>query len=186
MSESKPTVHSGRRQLLLIAAVFLLPVVIAIALGLAGWSPGTSGHGKPIQPEPDVSDVDIVMADGGHWAWRADEPRMTLVAFSRGPCRKDCIRTLTLLRNARIAQGKHMDRVRLLYLGRLPKGKPGRILADAWARGRDVDDALGEYRPDQDGVVSAILVESNGTAFVRYPAGFDPNGFKDDLHKVLN
>jgi hypothetical protein len=33
--------------------------------------------------------------------------------------------------------------------------------------------------------VSALLVESNGTALSLYPVGFDPTGLRKDLQKVI-
>ncbi|HET7664114.1 MAG TPA: hypothetical protein VFK31_10795, partial [Rhodanobacteraceae bacterium] len=103
-----------------------------------------------------------------------------------GPCTSACIKTLTLLRNARITLNDKQDRLRLLYVGQPPAGKAGEVLLKSWRHGRDVGGKLTAFRPREDGAVSAVLVESNGTALVRYPAGFSPDGLKDDLHKVLH
>jgi hypothetical protein len=54
-----------------------------------------------------------------------------------------------------------------------------------WAIGSDVDDKLAAYRPSAPDSVSALLVESDGTALARYPVGFDPSGLRKDLQKVI-
>ncbi len=186
MSDVNETLRMNRLKLVLVAGVFLLPMIVAGILGGLGWSPGTRSHGEPIRPQRSFDDVRIAMDDGGRWAWRdSDKPRMTLVALSRGVCDKACVGTLTLLRNARITLGKNQDRLRLLHLGPRPDGEAGRVLAESWHHGRDVGHALAAFVPSDDGEVAVVLVESNGTALVRYRPGFDADGLKKDLHKVI-
>lgn len=187
MNDTTQTVRLNRFKMLLVALIFVLPFLVAWIAFHAGWRPGTKSHGQAILPQRSFSDVRIVMDDGGDWAWRDPAaPRMTLVALSSGPCTSACIKTLTLLRNARITLNDKQDRLRLLYVGQPPAGKAGEVLLKSWRHGRDVGGKLTAFRPSEDGAVSAILVESNGTALVRYPAGFSPDGLKDDLHKVLH
>ena len=54
-----------------------------------------------------------------------------------------------------------------------------------WTIGRDVEDKLASYRPVSADSVSAVLVESNGTALSYYPAGFDAAGLLRDMRKVI-
>jgi hypothetical protein len=54
-----------------------------------------------------------------------------------------------------------------------------------WLLGTDVDGKLASFRPTMPDSVSAVLVESNGTALLQYPAGFDPSGLRKDLQKVI-
>lgn len=186
MNDANKTLRTNRLKLVLVAAVFLMPVIVAGLLGSLNWHPGTRSHGEPIKPQRSFSQVRIAMDGGGDWAWRdSEKPRMTLVALSHGGCEKECIRTLTLLRNARISLGKNQDRLRLLYIGSPAQGEAGRVLSESWRHGRDVDDALDAFMPAETGTVAVILVESNGTALVRYRAGFDADGLNKDLHKVV-
>lgn len=186
MNETRSRVRSGRLKLLLVPAVFVASFVAAWIAFQLGWWPGTKSHGQPVLPQRSFQSIPIVMDNGEHWAWRdPTRPRMTLVALSRGPCGQTCIDTLTLLRNARITLGQHQDRLRLLHIGQPPAGQPGSVLAKSWHHGRDVTGKLASFMPPARGEVSAILVESNGTALVQYPAGFSPDGVKDDLHKVI-
>jgi hypothetical protein len=186
-SNSASTVRLNRVKLLLVALVFLAPFVAALIAVGVGWQPGTHSHGKPILPQRSFRDIRIAMDSGSKWAWRnPKQPQMTLVALSSGRCGRACVKNLILLRNARITLNKYQERVRLLYLGQPPAGEAGKVLMQSWHHGRDVNDALAAFRPQQSGAVSALLVESNGTALVQYPAGFSADGIKDDLHKVLH
>lgn len=185
MSES---VRRRRRvQLLLVFAVFAAPVALALWLGAIGWRPGTDGYGQPVMPQRNLKDVAVAMADGGTWAWRtADKPRMTLVALPGPSCAEQCLATLALVRNARITLNKNMDRLRLLYLGTPPRGGAGAPVMRSWPVGRDVAQALQDFRAQRPDTVAVLLVESNGTALSWYPAPLDPQGLKDDLHKVFH
>lgn len=186
MSETirKPSRH--RFVIALVIAAFVVPFAAAWIALHAGWWPGTRSHGKPILPQRNFTGVRIVLGNGSNWLWRDPvAPRMTLVALSNGPCGAQCVKTLALLRNARITLNDKKDRLRLLYLGTPPTGATGKALAQSWYYGADVDGALAAFRPHAPGAVSALLVEANGTALVQYPAGFSPDGIKDDLHKVL-
>lgn len=186
MTETTRPVRINRIKMILVMGIFLLPFIAALIAVSVGWTPGTSSHGEAILPQRSFKSISISMDNGNEWAWRDSEaPRMTLVALSTGPCGQNCVRLLTLLRNARITLNEHQDRLRLLYLGQIPAGKPGRILMKSWHHGLDVANALKGFRPQQTGAVSAILVESDGTALVQYPAGFSPDGLKKDLHKVI-
>lgn len=174
----------NRSKLLLVVGLFAAPAVLAIVLGFLGWQPGVRGHGEAILPQRSLADVRIATGDGTSWAWRDTEPRMTLVALAGPGCATRCIETLGLARNARLLLNRNADRLRLLYVGEPPVGAPRAALED-WTSGRDIDDALAEFRPSETDAVAMLLVESNGTALSLYRAGFDPNGLRKDLQKVV-
>lgn len=184
MMTMKPR-NRRRMQLLLVAAVFAIPPIAAMVLGALGWQPGTRSHGQPILPQRSLGKVAIRTAGGGSWAWRDSEPRMSLVALPGPGCASQCLQTLKLMRNARITLNKNMNRLRLLYLGTPPTGEHADEVLRSWTVGKDVDHALAKYRTDRPDTVSALLVESNGTALSWYPPDFDPNGLRKDLQKVI-
>jgi hypothetical protein len=180
------TLRNRRRlQLILVAAIFVAPFLAALLLYRAGWQPGTKSSGQPILPQRSFTGIDVALADGGHWAWRDSEPRMTLVALPGPDCATSCVDTLALMRNARITLNRNMGRLRLLYVGTPPAGAAAGAVARDWQVGRDVADALASFRPSRPDSVAALLVESNGTALLHYPAGFDPSGLRKDLQKVI-
>lgn len=186
MTDANRTVRLNRVKMLLVVGVFVLPFLAAWLAYSVGWRPGTKSHGEAILPQRSFKSITIRMDDGSTWPWRDSEtPRMTLIALSDGPCAKQCINLLALMRNARITLNDKQDRLRLLYLGEVPAGRAGEVLMQSWQHGRDEHAALKAFGPTQPGKVSAILVESNGTALVKYPVGFSPDGLKKDLHKVI-
>lgn len=165
--------------------VFAVPLLVALALSAFGWQPGTKSHGQPILPQRSFANIHVQMADGSSWAWRDTQPRMTLIALPGPGCARNCITTLALLRNARITLNDKQDRLRLLYLGTPPTDPKADLVMDSWKQGTDVADAFAAWRPHTADSVAALLVESNGTALLDFAAGFDPDGLKKDLQKVL-
>jgi hypothetical protein len=86
---------------------------------------------------------------------------------------------------ARITLNQNADRLRLLYIGTPPAGEAAIAMQHYWQLGNDTEDKLAAFRPSTPDSVSALLVESNGTALSLYPVGFDPTGLRKDLQKVI-
>ena len=180
--------RKSRIQLVLVACVFLAPMIAAGILTFAGWQPGTKGNGQPIVPQRNFVDekLRVVLADGSDYAWRDSEPRMTLVALAGPDCAGQCLATLTAIAKARVMLNHKQDRLRLLYLGAPPADATARAaMAAYWKTGHDVDSRLAGYRPTTPDSVGAVLVESNGTALSFYPPGFDAAGLLRDMRKVI-
>jgi hypothetical protein len=176
----------SRIKLLLVIAVFLGPAVVAAVLSVTGWQPRTRGHGEPILPQRNFADATILLSNGSLYPWRAATPQMTLVALPSEDCATRCLHTLALMRNARIALNQNQRRLRLLYLGTPPTGAEAKAVMREWFIGSDVHGRLDGFRPMGRDTVSAILVESNGTALALYRAGFDPRGLSKDLQRVIH
>lgn len=180
-------VRKSRIYLVLIAMVFVAPMIVAGLLGLGGWQPGTKAHGEPILPQRNFVDeqVQVQLADGQAYAWRDSEPRMTLVALAGPDCGSRCLDTLTSMAAARVTLSRNQSRLRLLYLGAPPVDAAADGMRNYWQLGRDVEGRLQNFVPTTPDSVSALLVESNGTALSLYQAGFDPSGLRKDLQKVV-
>lgn len=179
--------RKARLKLLAIAGVFTVPFLVALVLTLSGWQPGAKGNGEPILPQRNfrAEHVQVRMASGVDWAWRADEPQLTLVALPGPDCAARCFATLTALAKARVMLNQNQKRLRLLYVGTPPAGPAGQGMRNYWQIGTDVADRLAAWRPHTADSVGAVLVESDGTALASYPAGFDPAGVLRDLRKVI-
>lgn len=176
--------RKSRRQLIMVAAVFLAPLMIATGVGLTGWMPGTRGNGDPIEPQRSLVDVPLTLEDGSAYAWRdPEEPRFTLLALPGDSCAARCEQQLAMMRNARITMNQNMQRVRLIYVGERPTGAD--VLAPEWQVARDVQNQLSEFRPTGADSLAALLVQSNGTALSLYRDGFNPTGLRKDMKKVV-
>ncbi|MEO8777950.1 MAG: hypothetical protein ABI389_04680 [Rhodanobacter sp.] len=186
-ADSKPS-RKNRVYLLLIALVFLTPMVIAGLLVVGGWQPSAKGNGQPISPQRNfvAEHLRVQLADGQDYAWRDSAPRMTLLALAGPDCATHCLASLTAMAKAREMLNNNKMRLRLIYLGTPPADAAARQAVEAyWKVGQDVDGKLARYRPFTPDSVSALLVESNGTALSYYPAGFDAAGLLRDMRQVI-
>lgn len=180
--------RKSRIYLLLIGLVFAGPMIVAGLLTVGGWQPGTKSTGQPITPQRNfvTEQLQVQTADGGHWAWRDSEPRMTLVALAGPDCAAQCLDVLTAMAKAQLMLNRNKSRLRLLYVGTPPADTSARqAMLAYWSIGTDVDGKLASFRPETPDSVSALLVESNGTALSFYPAGFDAAGLLRDVRKVI-
>ncbi|WEN15238.1 hypothetical protein PY254_00730 [Rhodanobacter sp. AS-Z3] len=180
--------RKNRLFLVLIALVFAAPMIIAGVLGWAGWMPATKGNGEPIVPQRNfvTEQVRVALADGKTYAWRDSEPRFTLVALAGPDCAAQCFETLTGIAKARVMLNRNQSRLRLLYIGVPPADADRRAAMQAyWTFGTDAEGKLAAYVPTTADSISAVLVESNGTALSFYPAGFDVPGLMRDMQKVI-
>ncbi|RCS29290.1 hypothetical protein DEO45_12375 [Rhodanobacter denitrificans] len=181
-------VRKSRMFLLLVALVFAAPMLVAGLLSWSGWQPGVKGNGHPILPQRNfvAEQLQVRLGDGTSWPWRDSEPRFTLIALAGPDCAAQCFETLTGIAKARVMLNRNQSRLRLLYLG-TPPADPGRRAAmqTYWKLGRDIDGKLAAYVPATPDSVSAVLVESNGTALSLYPAGFEVPGLLRDMVKVI-
>lgn len=182
-----PSQRASRRKFLLLILVFAAPIVAAGLLNFSGWQPTGKAYGEPVVPQRNFEQerVRIHLADGHDWAWRDTSPRMTLIALAGPDCSARCMDALTKMAAARVTLNNNMARLRLLYVGQLPANAATNGMETYWAIGTDVENRLAAYRPATPDSVSALLVESDGTALARYPVGFDPSGLRKDLQKVI-
>ena len=110
----------GRRQLLVLAAIFFVPLAVAFWLyyGPGEWRPvGGTNQGDLIDPAVPLEDVELVRADGtrirSHELLRG---KWTMAYLGPGHCNERCRRALYLSRQSRIALNKDMDRVQRVFL----------------------------------------------------------------------
>lgn len=181
-------VRASRLKLLLVMFVFAVPIIAAGLLNMSGWQPTGKAYGQPILPQRNFEQehVQITLADGKAWAWRDSSPRMTLIALPGPACAAHCVDVLTKMAAARITLNNNVGRLRLLYVGEPPADIATNGMQNYWALGTDAAGALAAYRPTGPDSVTALLVESDGTALTLYPDGFDPSGLRKDLQKVIH
>ncbi|HET6552182.1 MAG TPA: hypothetical protein VFG49_01475 [Dyella sp.] len=188
MSKPEPAaLRASRLKLLLIMLVFAAPIIAAITLTATGWQPSGKANGLAVTPQRNFAteQLQVTLADGKPWAWRSSEPQLTLMALAGPGCAARCLETLTKMAAARITLNRNAPRLRLLYVGQPPADAKDSGMASYWQLGHDDMDALAAFRPSEPDSVSALLVESDGTALSLYPAGFDPSGLRKDLQKVI-
>lgn len=174
-----------RMQAILIAAVFVVPVVVAMALALLGWIPQSRSYGEAITPERDLASLVVQRADGQPFSF-ADHAAWTLVALPGPDCTERCLRQLDLVHRAQISLGKHASHLRLLYLGTPPTGPAAAGFGGVWTLATTPSHALDDLRAAARDTVSAVLVTPAGQALTRYHAGFDAERLRQDLKQAVH
>lgn len=187
MNTQVPTQRASRLKFLLVVCVFIAPIIAAAWLNFSGWQPSGKAYGEPISPQRNFEQEHVLvrLADGKTWPWRDASPRMTLIAMAGPDCAARCVDALTKMAAARITLNNNISRLRLLYVGQPPADAAANGMQAYWTIGTDEDGRLATYKSATPDSVSAVLVESDGTALARYPVGFDPSGLRKDLQKVI-
>jgi cytochrome oxidase Cu insertion factor (SCO1/SenC/PrrC family) len=113
----------GRRQLLLLAALFFVPLAIAFWLyyGGSGWRPvGGTNKGDLIDPAVPLPEVALARPDGNATAADFLRGKWTVAYLGDGACDERCRNALYLSRQTRIALNKDTDRVQRVFLATSP------------------------------------------------------------------
>jgi hypothetical protein len=192
MSDAARPVHvqRGRRTLLLLALVFLGPMVVAMLLWFTGfqWRPAaTTEHGvlyRPARPLP-ASTMTIAETPAtrvplaGKW---------TLIHIGPGNCDAACRTALVEMRQVRRALGRDRDRVQRLYLvtagaadlGFLAGEHAGIGVLGPGPEAVSLVEIAGGAAPGE-----IFLADPLGNLVMRYPAGTGMKGIHTDLARLL-
>ncbi|HEX6638839.1 MAG TPA: hypothetical protein VF033_14365 [Steroidobacteraceae bacterium] len=182
----------GRRNFLLVAAMFLLPVAVVFALYYGGiWSPsGSSARGELIHPARPLEVSGLLRADGAPAGPGVFNDKWSLIYIGNGACDDACRTALTYSRQTRLAVGKDMDRVQRVLLATanccdrsyLDTEQPGLIVLDASAPA--AQDLLAQFPGDRHD--SLYIVDPLGNLMMRHDARHVINkDLLDDLKKLL-
>ena len=185
MTETKQ--GRGRLQLLLIATVFLGPLLIAAWMYFsdAGLAPeGRTNHGALLQPF-----VNLPEAMPGSALNAETDGRWALLYGNAGVCDEDCEFSLYTLRQTRRMLGREMDRlVRVFLHGDSP---PDTVLLAEEHAGLVTlqDDALAELleskRPANLDAGGYYLVDPLGNLVMYFPPDIDPADMVEDIDHLL-
>lgn len=170
----------GRRQLLIVAAVFFLPLAVAMWLYFAsGWRPAPGAqHGELIDPPRTLPAASL----RGSWS---------LVLLIAGPCDAACVASLEEMGRVRLALDKDIPRVRrvLLHDGGCCNPPPAAlaepdVLVIA-ATGADGESLRALFPPAADGGRRVYIVDPHGNLVMGYPSAGSGRGLLKDLDRLL-
>jgi hypothetical protein len=192
------TVRRGRRQLLLLAALFFVPLVVAFWLyyGPSGWRPqGDASKGDLLDPARPLVALALAQADRQPTDAQFLRGKWSMVYVGDGLCDERCRQALYLTRQSRIALNKDMDRVQRVFLvtGRccdlefLAREHPDLIVARV---DDDASAALLEPFPTYDGIPLAdagrvYLVDPLGNLLMSYAPTAPDKALLTDMKKLL-
>jgi len=184
----------GRRTLLIVAAIFFVPVVAAFALYYGQlWRPsGSSSKGELINPARPLEVAGLRHADGTPAGPEVFAEKWTLIYIGDGACDADCRTALVFARQSRLSLNNEMTRVQRVFLATgsccandyLAAEHPGLIVLDASAPG--AAKLLAQFPKAR--VNSLFIVDPLGNLMMRHDAGVANQTSKDlltDLKKLL-
>jgi hypothetical protein len=164
------------RQLLLIAVLFLTPFVAAVVMRFGGWEPPrTRNFGELLAPPLSMQGVTARRGDAGGWEWVNTERHWTLLAQLPASCLDACAEAASVLSTVHYSLGRHANK---LHLFQLDARGPLAALA--------LEGQLPEpLRQSPLRLPQVWLVDPHGYLVMRYAEGFDPNGLRRDLARLI-
>jgi len=181
----------GRRILLVLAAMFLLPVAIAFALYYGNiWRPaGSASKGELITPARPLNVAGLRMVDGTTAGDDVLQGKWTLIYIGDGACDAACRQALVFGRQSRLALNNEMKRVQRVFLATgnccasdyLAAEQPGLIALDASAP--EAQALLEQFPADRSN--SLYIVDPLGNLMMRHDASQTTKGLLSDLKKLL-
>ncbi|MEO8062453.1 MAG: hypothetical protein ABI821_06875 [Pseudomonadota bacterium] len=184
----------GRRTLLIVAAIFFLPVIAAFALYYGQlWRPsGSSSKGELITPARPLQIAGLRNIDGTPAAPGVFADKWTLIYIGDGACDADCRNALVFGRQSRLSLNNEMTRVQRVFLATghccanayFAAEHAGMIALDASSPA--AEKLLGQFPADR--AQSLFIVDPLGNLMMRHDAGAAVQTSKDlltDLKKLL-
>ena len=182
--------RAGRTRLLILFALFCLPVVASYLAYYVFPTDRRSNYGTLIEPQRDLPDAQAVDLQGRPAALSSLRGRWVLLTVDHADCSRDCAGKLWAMRQVRLTTGKDRDRVERAWLVADDAPVDPRLLAEYEgtfvAR---VDPArLTAALPTDAGTSLSDhiwVVDPLGHVMMRFPRQADPNRMKKDLAKLL-
>jgi hypothetical protein len=185
MDESR---RRGRRLFLIVAAFFLLPVVLSFALYYGNlWRPsGSANKGELLTPRT-LDATGLRNTDGTPVASSALQGKWSLIYIGDGACDADCRAALVHGRQSRLALNNEMKRVQRVFLATgnccaseyFAQEQPGLIALDASA----APELLAQFPGDR--TRSLYIVDPLGNLMMRHDASRTSRDLLTDMKRLL-
>jgi cytochrome oxidase Cu insertion factor (SCO1/SenC/PrrC family) len=181
----------GRRILLTLAAIFLLPVAVAFTLYYGKlWRPaGSASQGELITPARPIDVTGLRSMDGRPVDATTLTGKWSLVYIGDGRCDAACRQALVFARQSRLALNNEMSRVQRVFLATanccdtayLSREHVGLETFDASAP--EAQALLAQFPADR--AHSLYIVDPLGNLMMRHDSGQTTKGLLSDLKKLL-
>jgi cytochrome oxidase Cu insertion factor (SCO1/SenC/PrrC family) len=187
----------SRIKIVMVAIIFLAPVVAATLWNLFGGPPAkTMNYGELIQPARPLENVEFRTPGGDRVAIDTYKHKWLMVTFGTGVCDKLCEENIYKMRQVHIATGKHHERVKRLLivtskvsnnLQKIMKAYPDMSVATGSAKA--IQNLADQLRTKDgtalDGLNRIYLIDPLGNFMMTYDSNADPGKMRRDLGRLL-
>lgn len=185
--KSENKLSGGPLMLLLIAAVFIVPLLLASWLYYSGGSlvpEGRTNHGVILEPIVNVRErlpnSDAAALSGNHWL---------LVYVHDGQCSRSCCEALFRMRQSRLMLGRELDRLQRVFLHGAEV--PDRVFLEDEHAGLaafhdpELARLLTEKRPRTLTPGGLFLIDPLGNLVMYFSPDIAPGDMVDDIEHLL-
>ena len=179
--------RSGRRHLLLIASLFVVPLVTAILLyHSVEWRPVVNSRGTLIDPPRTLAVAGLTLTDGVAAPADAFQGLWSVIRPVTGDCGASERALLEELARVRLALDKDADRVQRIVVhdGGCVQGTLQDDKSDLRVFSADAD-FLAQFPPSVDGAAGIYIADPHGNLMMSYPATGSARGLLKDLERLL-
>ena len=181
----------GRRTLIIVAAMFFLPVAVAFSLYYGKlWRPANSASkGELIDPARPLTVAGLRHADGTPADATVLSGKWTLLYIGDGRCDEACRESLSFGRQSRLALNNEMTRVQRVILATanccdneyFAREQAGLIALDASSQ--EASAFLAQFPAEREH--SLFIVDPLGNLMMRHDASHTTKDLLSDLKKLL-
>jgi hypothetical protein len=181
----------GRRTLIIVAAMFFLPVVVAFSLYYGKlWRPANSASkGQLVVPARPLTVAGLRHADGTPVDASVLQGKWTLLYIGDGRCDEACRTSLVFSRQSRLALNNEMTREQRVFLATanccdneyLAREQAGLVALDASSP--DAAALLAQFPGDR--ARTLFIVDPLGNLMMRHDASHTSKDLLSDLKKLL-
>ena len=190
MNRPQDAQRRGRRQFLLIASLFIVPVLTAIVLYRSvDWRPVVNTQGTLIDPPRPLETAGLTLADGENVPADAFQGRWSVIRPVTGGCGQRERALLKELSRVRLALDKDAGRVQRVLVhdgGCAPADfESGETDLKLYSTAAVGSRFLAQFPPAVDGAPGIYIADPHGNLMMSYPAGGSARGLLKDLERLL-
>ncbi len=176
----------SQQKLLLIALLFLTPFLAAVVMRFGGWQPSnTRNFGELLAPPLSMQAVTARQTDALPWPWVNSERHWTLLLQLPKPCEAACLAATAVLPNVRQALGRHVEKLHPFAVVGASEDTASPVLAASFPSLQLEGELPAPLAQAPTTMPQVWLVDPHGYLVMRYREGFDPNGLRRDLSRLI-
>ncbi len=192
--------NRGRKQLFILVAFFLAPIIIAIIMYNnmpEGGSSKTKNHGDLIIPARPLIDIPLQTQSGKDYKFSDMNKTWMMIYIGDAECNKTCADVLYKMRQSRLAQrGEHL-RIKRLYISTGGKAKSSllKVLKDhpglevVSGTKENINLVLKQFKLENKTAAKTAqrlyIADPFGNLMMSYESDFDAKGLIKDMELLL-